>query len=84
MEASNENIGLVGFIAIGMDESSSCEITVREGQVLNKGDPIGMFHYGGSSHCLLFRHGLKLCDLPDVGCPDNVAVCGKFARVAAG
>lgn len=84
MEASNEKIGLVGFIAIGMDEISSCEITVREGQEIDKGDQIGMFHYGGSSHCLLFRQGLALSDLPDVNCPDNMAVRGKFARVAPG
>jgi len=25
-----------------------------------KGYQIGMFHYGGSSHCLIFRPGVKL------------------------
>lgn len=81
IRADNEHIGLVGFIAIGMDEISSCDITIKEQQRVEKGEQLGMFHYGGSSHCLLFRSGLKLHDLPAVGSPDNVAVCGKLAHV---
>ena len=43
-----------------MAEVSSCQITVYEGQRVRKGDQIGMFHYGGSTHCLVFRPGVKL------------------------
>ena len=42
------------FVAIGMAEVSTCEITVYDGQHVNKGDQTGMFHFGGSTHCLLF------------------------------
>ena len=53
-------IGLMCFVAIGMSEVSSCDITVEVGQRVEKGDEIGMFHYGGSTHCLLFRDNINL------------------------
>ena len=49
IEADNKDIGLVGFVGIGMDEVSTCEITVKEGQHIKKGEQTGMFHFGGSS-----------------------------------
>jgi len=55
IQADNPNIGLMCFIAVGMAEVSTCEITVTEGQVIKKGDQTGMFHFGGSTHCLVFR-----------------------------
>jgi len=60
IEADNPKIGLMCFIAVGMAEVSSCEITVAEGQHLAKGDQLGMFHFGGSTHCLVFRPQVKL------------------------
>lgn len=60
IEADNPNIGLMAIVAIGMAEVSSCEITVNPGQHVNKGDPLGMFHFGGSTHCLIFRPGVNL------------------------
>jgi phosphatidylserine decarboxylase len=50
----NPVLGLVCFLPIGMAEVSSCEITVSPGDQVQKGDPVGMFHFGGSSHCLIF------------------------------
>lgn len=50
----NPVLGLVCFLPIGMAEVSSCEITVSTGDHVDKGDPVGMFHFGGSSHCLIF------------------------------
>ncbi|RYO83833.1 hypothetical protein DL763_007712 [Monosporascus cannonballus] len=41
IEADNPAIGLMAFIGIGMDEVSTCEITVREGQHVKKGDQLG-------------------------------------------
>ena len=35
-------------------------VPVCQGQHLRKGDQIGMFHYGGSTHCLIFRPDVKL------------------------
>lgn len=60
IEAKEPDVGLMCFIAVGMAEVSSCEITVREGQHIEKGDDLGMFHFGGSTHCLVFRPGVKL------------------------
>ena len=55
IEADNPEIGLMCFVAVGMAEVSSNEITVSDGQHINKGDQLGMFHFGGSTHCLIFR-----------------------------
>jgi phosphatidylserine decarboxylase len=60
IEADNPRIGLMCFMPVGMGEVSTCDIRVYEGQHLTKGDPIGMFHYGGSTHCLIFRPEVKL------------------------
>jgi len=60
IEADNPDIGLMCVLAVGMAEVSSCQITVYEGQRVRKGDQLGMFHYGGSTHCLIFRPGVKL------------------------
>ena len=38
-----------------MSEVSSNEITVKEEQRVEKGDELGMFHFGGSTHLLIFR-----------------------------
>lgn len=60
IEADEAKIGLMAIVFIGMAEVSSCEFTVRTGQRVEKGQDIGMFHFGGSSHCMLFRPGVKL------------------------
>ncbi len=60
IKSDNKKIGLMCFVAIGMAEVSSCEITVKVGQKIKKGDPIGSFHFGGSTHCLIFRPGVKI------------------------
>lgn len=46
IEADNPAIGLMAFIGIGMAEVSTCKITVKEGQHVEKGDQTGMFHFG--------------------------------------
>lgn len=59
-QADNPKIGLMCFVGIGMSEVSSCEVTLKAGQHVKKGDPIGTFHFGGSTHCLIFRPGVKI------------------------
>ncbi|KAH7161050.1 Phophatidylserine decarboxylase-domain-containing protein [Dactylonectria macrodidyma] len=81
IEADNADIGLVGFVGIGMDEVSTCEITVKEGQHIEKGQETGMFHFGGSSHCLLFRKEVQLEGFPEVGRKENVPVRGRLAAL---
>lgn len=60
IESDNPKIGLMCFVAIGMAEVSSCEITVHKGQRIKKGEGIGTFHFGGSTHCLIFRPGVEI------------------------
>lgn len=81
LDADNGAVGLVAFVAIGMGEVSSCDVSVREGQRVAKGDELGMFHYGGSSHCLVFGAGVGLDGLPALGRDVNVPVRGRLAVV---
>ncbi len=60
IDADNPKIGLMCTLFVGMAEVSSNEITVYEGQHVNKGDQIGMFHFGGSTHTLMFRPGVDI------------------------
>ncbi len=60
IEADNPDIGLMCCMFVGMAEVSSNEITVYEGQRVKKGDQLGMFHFGGSTHCLIFRPDVNL------------------------
>ncbi len=60
IQSDNLKIGLMCFVAIGMAEVSSCEITVKVNDTVKKGDPIGTFHFGGSTHCLIFRPGVDI------------------------
>jgi phosphatidylserine decarboxylase len=59
IQADNAAIGLVGFVAVGMLEVSSCLIDpdMTAGHHVAKGDELGYFQFGGSSHCLIFRPG---------------------------
>ena len=60
IQADNPAIGLMCIMPVGMAEVSSCQITVYEGQHVKKGDQLGMFHFGGSTHCLFFGPQVKL------------------------
>ena len=84
IEAKNPKIGLMAFIAVGMAEVSTCDITVKEGQQVKKGEQLGMFHFGGSTHCLLFRKGVELDGFPKAGRKHNVPVRSALAVVKSG
>ncbi len=60
IEADNKDIGLMAVLFVGMAEVSSNEFSVYEGQHVKKGDQLGMFHFGGSTHCLIFKPGVEL------------------------
>jgi phosphatidylserine decarboxylase len=59
MEADDPAIGLVAFVPVGMVEVSSCLIApeITPGHHVAKGDELGHFQFGGSTHCLIFRPG---------------------------
>ncbi|KAF9110290.1 hypothetical protein BGX27_006569 [Mortierella sp. AM989] len=81
IQADNSVIGLMVFIGVGMVEVSTCDITVQEGDHVKKGDEIGMFHYGGSTYCLLFRKGVNITEFPSTDEEDNVPVRSQLAVV---
>ena len=86
IRADNPAVGLIAIVLVGMGEVSSCEITVVEGQEVKKGDELGMFHFGGSTHCLVFEKGVELdfqvpvTEEPNVSAT-NVAVKSDLATV---
>jgi phosphatidylserine decarboxylase len=63
IEADNPAIGLMCVIPIGMAEVSTCVLMrgdgtpLEEGQHVKKGEQIGYFQFGGSTHCLVFAPG---------------------------
>ena len=91
IEADNPSIGRMCVVAVGMAEVSTCEITVSPGDVVQKGQEIGMFHFGGSTHCLIFGPDVRLqfidrvyTDLDDDHTNDsdrNIWVNAKLATV---
>lgn len=80
IEADNKKLGTVAFIGIGMTEVSTCDTTVKEGQKVKKGDEIGMFHFGGSTHCVLFQKGVKVSGFPETR-EHNVPIRAKLCVV---
>ncbi|KAF2476674.1 phosphatidylserine decarboxylase [Lindgomyces ingoldianus] len=87
LEATDPHIGLMAIVQVGMAEVSSCQWTVEKGDTLTKGQDIGMFHFGGSTHCLIFRKGVELKWVKDpmvTGEDKNLPVCGALAQVIAG
>ena len=60
IQADDPIIGLMAIVFIGMAEVSSCEFLVQANQRVTKGQMIGMFHFGGSTHCMVFRKSTNL------------------------
>jgi phosphatidylserine decarboxylase len=86
IEADNPDIGLMCVMPVGMAEVSSCEISVQPGQRVKKGDQLGMFHFGGSTHCLIFRPevNISFTDYQQPGLEAaNVRVNSQIAVVAS-
>ena len=59
IEADDKNIGMVCVMPIGMVEISSCVIheRIKRGCHVEKGEELGYFQFGGSTHCLIFQAG---------------------------
>jgi phosphatidylserine decarboxylase len=57
IEADDPVIGLMAFVPVGMSDVSSCMIIpgLTPGYHVEKGEEVGHFQYGGSTHCLVFR-----------------------------
>jgi len=86
LEADDQRIGEMTIVQVGMAEVSTCEWYIQKGQHIRKGDLIGTFHFGGSTHCLIFRPGVQLKFIPAAIPPypehaNNLPVCGELATV---
>jgi phosphatidylserine decarboxylase len=57
IKADNRKIGTVCVMPVGMVEISSCVINdeIKPGHKVKKGDELGFFAYGGSTHCIFFE-----------------------------
>ncbi|KAI0790091.1 phosphatidylserine decarboxylase-domain-containing protein [Abortiporus biennis] len=51
----NPVLGLVAVLPVGMAQVSSVNLTVKPGDVVEKGDEIGYFHLGGSDCVMVFE-----------------------------
>lgn len=62
-------VGRVCLVFVGMADVSSCEILKKfktgKPTRVEKGEQIGMFHHGGSTHCVVFRKGIKIDFVPE-------------------
>lgn len=82
-----EPIGIMCFIAVGMAEVSSCVLSVNKGDIVKKGDQLGYFQFGGSTHCLIFRKDviqsfvLDAIPAPDFNDSKIIKVRSKLAIV---
>jgi len=81
IQADNEDIGLMVFIAVGMAEVSTCEATVTEGQRVSSGDQLGMFHFGGSSYAMIFRRETEILLSEGVEVGKHIKVNETLGRV---
>jgi len=90
IRADNPAIGLVGFVPVGMSEVSSCVIhpSIEPGRHVAKGEELGHFQFGGSTHCLVFGPGVigdfAMTAIPQPHDPDAplVLVRSRLATVA--
>ena len=86
IEADNADVGLVCLVLVGMAEVSSIEIAMPDERHFEKGAELGMFHFGGSTCCLVFGPGVRLdwsFPVEEVGAASGrqVLVGAELARV---
>ncbi len=87
IEANNSAIGDMVVIPIGMAECATCDITVQAGDTVTKGEEIGMFHFGGSTHLLVFQKDIPLLfdyhgQMPNINA-SNIHINSKIATVVS-
>ncbi len=60
IEADDKKIGMVCVMPVGMVEISSCVINenIKAGAHVEKGEELGHFQFGGSTHCVIFEPGV--------------------------
>lgn len=85
IESNDPVIGLMAVVAVGMSEVSSNVLSVGVNTRVAKGDELGYFQFGGSTHCLVFAKGVIAEWDPQTNAgPDAkiVQIGSRIARVA--
>ena len=88
IDTENPKIGLVAFVPIGMVDVSTVDLDLISGKKrVNIGDNIGTFHFGGSTHMLIFEKKAQLeFDLQGIPLSEDgtefLHVRTRLARVA--
>lgn len=84
IEADNKDIGLICVMPIGMVEISSCIIHdwIKPDARVEKGQELGYFQFGGSTHCVLFRKGVVREFTGQENSPYRVGQVIAFANVS--
>jgi phosphatidylserine decarboxylase len=83
IEAENPLIGLMCFIGLGMCEVSTCELSkkVRNKESITVGEELGMFHFGGSSHVMIFNNKAAITFADDVLPDTHIKINSIIAQV---
>ncbi|PBK70929.1 phosphatidylserine decarboxylase [Armillaria solidipes] len=82
IQADDPVIGLVAFIGVGMAEVSTCTVSVQIGDKVSPGDELGMFHFGGSSHALIFGPQVKVNFADHVKVDEHIKVNSIIAKAS--
>ena len=75
----SEKLGYVACLPIGMAQVSSVTLTVKEGDVVEKGQEIGYFLFGGSDFVTVFQNRAQM---QIVGTPNVQAYVGQIMGVS--
>lgn len=83
IEADNPLIGLMCFVGLGMCEVSTCELSqkVKNKERVKVGDELGMFHFGGSSHVMIFNNKAAITFADDVVTDTHIKIHSIIAQV---
>jgi phosphatidylserine decarboxylase len=74
-----QQYGRVAMVCVGMFTISSINFITSAGDLVNKGDELGNFAYGGSAVILLFEPGRALFTVPLEGRPVHVNMGERIA-----
>ncbi|PRP82713.1 phosphatidylserine decarboxylase [Planoprotostelium fungivorum] len=55
IECDDKKLGMIAIVYVGMNEVSSNNFTVKKEAKVRKGDQLGYFQFGGSTHCIIFE-----------------------------
>lgn len=74
-----EKFGHVAMACVGMFTISSINFTAAQGDIVEKGDKLGNFAYGGSAVILLFEPGRVSFTVPLAGPPRHISMGNALA-----